>query len=137
MQVLPIHRVLAQTRSVVRREYGRTSGGEKPGIGMPTRSVSRLMFTLKFPANTFVLLRKLAQFPWLWDGAVAACAMSSGPTKLLDSSLYWSLAYDSVFSSAQGRGWPEEWGTPQEVCLLCRSILCFEFHKHAHMILVR
>jgi len=56
-----------------------------------------------------VALKSIEKHPNLYDAAVPMCTLGGGATKSFDHKLDYALAYDVVF------GWPETWGTVDDV----------------------
>ncbi|MEM7113780.1 MAG: alpha/beta hydrolase [Chloroflexota bacterium] len=56
-----------------------------------------------------ITLTSMERHPDVYDGALALCAPGSGAPTAWDAALVTALAYDVTF------GWPESWGTVQDV----------------------
>jgi pimeloyl-ACP methyl ester carboxylesterase len=56
-----------------------------------------------------IALESIERFPHLYDATVPMCGLGGGAAKGFDHKLDYALAYDVIF------GWPETWGTVDDV----------------------
>lgn len=63
--------------------------------------------------GSVVALKSIETIPFIFNGAIAGCAVGAGSTRTFDLSLMWNLAYDGGFSVNGTGGWPPSWGTVQ------------------------
>jgi len=62
-----------------------------------------------FSMGSVVAFKSAEDFPNVYDGVIAACAVGAGTTRNFDGAGALALAYDVAF------GWPAAWGSPGDV----------------------
>lgn len=73
-------------------------------VGEPRRTI-----LWGFSLGSVVALRSVEDYPSVYDGVIAACAVGAGASRTWDGAGVYSLAYDVAF------GWPASWGTAGDV----------------------
>lgn len=73
-------------------------------IGAPSRII-----LWGFSMGSVVTLKSIELYPDIYDGAIPGCAVGGGASRAWDASMAVALSYDVAV------GWPEEWGTYNDV----------------------
>jgi len=73
-------------------------------FGAPSRTI-----LWGFSMGSVVALSSIEQYPDVYDGAIAGCAIAAGSSMMWDSWLAFAMAYDVTF------GWPKLWGEVDNV----------------------
>jgi pimeloyl-ACP methyl ester carboxylesterase len=73
-------------------------------VGTPRRTI-----LWGFSLGSMVTLESIEEYPNVYDGAIAACALGAGAPRSWDGAAVLCLAYDVAF------GWPAAWGTVADV----------------------